>query len=290
MRHATAARLVPDLVAGQIRGWRRLRLVRHARDCADCQTLHETYAAISDAYRGPESHPDSERLAVFAIDRERVEPEERGILAAHLESCAACAADVRTIEAVEEGNAPETGIPARAPTTQWIQWRLRPALAGAGLAVLFFAWTAFVALNGLGIGASRNDGRQAGDDPSQVAIVPLVVLRTPLREGGATVPQVQADELAPTVVLALDVSTWLADVDHDEQVQFSLTDSALRSLWRDALTGEQIRRAAGATGAIALSVPRRVLLAGRFRVVGERTRRPAGPLFEIEFDVVKRAG
>ena len=288
MRHVTAARLVPDLVAGQIGGWRRRRLARHARGCADCRAVQKTYAAISDAYRGVDQHPDSERLAVFAISRESLELEERRVIAAHLDRCASCAADLQTIQAVEEGDAPQTGVLTWAPATRRVGPWLRPALAGAGLAVLLLGGPVYVALRGVGIDAdSSGDPGQAVAGPSEVAIVPLVVLRTPLRQRGSLIPQVRVEESARTVVLALDVSTWLADLDDHERVRISLRDASLRSLWREAIAAEQIRHAAAANGAIALSVPASVLGSGRFSVAAQRESVPADPLFEVEFEVVK---
>jgi len=281
--------LVPELVRGQIVGWRRRRLAWHVRACPDCRALQETYATILASFRGVEPHPSSERLVVFALGCEPIDVEERRAIAVHLDGCASCSTDVQTIRAVDGGPAAEIGFLARAPRIRHVAPWLRPALAGAALAILLLGVPAYVALRAsAGAGSSGTPGR-AAVDPSEVVIVPLVVLRTPLRGTDSPIPHVRVVGSARAVVLALDVSTWLPDLDDRERVTIFLRDASRRSLWQQSQSAEQVRHAAMDAGVIALSVPGSVLETGRFRVVVEREQRPAEALFDTEFDVVRGA-
>ena len=94
---STVSRQLSDYAAGRLDPPDRRRIESHLAGCPDCTSWLETYRVLVSVV--DRRHPESERLARYALTPELLSEEQRASLGRHLEGCADCRREVELTQA-----------------------------------------------------------------------------------------------------------------------------------------------------------------------------------------------
>jgi hypothetical protein len=98
MTHEEALALLGDHAQGRLQGERHAALAAHLEGCPVCRQWLEDWRLFGAALPAATAHPDSERLALWAADPDRLDPAAWAEVESHLALCRDCAHLVRRTE------------------------------------------------------------------------------------------------------------------------------------------------------------------------------------------------
>lgn len=223
MEHREAILLLVDYVRGDLDEDQRRAVADHIDAHPDCaETVRFLERLDQDLARHGRrlvgEHPAADALVAYAVgDEGELEPVERQAVAAHVQDCAACFADLQTVRRVHA----ELVAPAERPTVavggRRMGWPLLGAALAAGLVL------------GMGLPRVLDDGSGSG---SWQGPVPLCRINGTMRGGDAVTTAVPAGAQVLPVMVAWDPWT-LPEASTETPLVIRIGDAETRrELWR----------------------------------------------------------
>lgn len=180
MTHSEIQELLLDYTEGTLTGGPLQELQEHLKSCSECRELLFLLRFLEKSAADPDSdiiprHPNSREIAEFAFEGTGLNPEERAMVAAHVQECEPCqefVAFARQARSLPDG-------PAARTTSARSRWLPRGLTGYAAAAmILFMLYPAYMGLTGTGRGPSPQiaggsaslflDANQGDDLPSLV--------------------------------------------------------------------------------------------------------------------------
>jgi len=284
MTHEEAVRCLPEFVEGRLPEADLDRMQGHVDSCDDCRSSAEGYRLIVQALRsdfafGAAGHPGSDALVAFATGLAAIDPAEHLRVARHVDSCAACAADVDATREMERTfAAPQLAASTEGRGTRagWRGWTVAAAVA-AGMIVGFPVYRV--------IEGSRTS--VASVPAAWSGAVGLPVLSSTLRGGAPSETTVEAPQGQPFVAFALALPPEV-ELKAGTPLTLALVAASGDRVWQQEIDSGRLAALSGPAGAVLLVVPSSAVSTGSYVLRLSRTGAAAeAPIVEAPLRVTR---